>query len=602
MQKAETILNVIQDRGRRGLKLGRIYRQLFNSELYLQAYANLCPNKGATTPGITEETIDGMSLNKIHQLIDEVKHERFRWTPVRRIYIPKKNGSTRPLGIPTWRDKLLQEVIRLLLNAYFEPQFSDHSHGFRPQRGCHTALEEIKYTCRGTKWFIEGDISKCFDSFDHGVMIDVLRAHIEDERFIRLIENLLKAGYMENWKWNATLSGTPQGCVLSPLMSNLYLNEFDKFVEQKLIPQFHQGAKRRRNPEYRHYGYKKGLAKARNDRTSYKAFDKKLRSVPALDPYDPDYRRLRYTRYADDFLLAFVGTRAEAEEIKRQITDFMSNELKLQLSETKTLITHASAESARFLGYEITVGRSDSWRDSNDKRNLNGEILLRLPKGALQKFCARYERNGKPIHRGELALNSDFDIIARYQSEYRGYAQYYTLAQNLYQMSELKWIMQTSMLKTLANKYRSTVNAMAKKYQAMIETPYGQMKGFRVIVERAGKKPLIAEFGGIPLRTQARVSKITDGVVHLGSTRNQLVERLLADQCELCGSEERVEVHHIRKLADLNKPGRKEKPLWVQRMAAIHRKTLVVCSECHIAIHKGETRAVWNDKLESRVR
>lgn len=602
MQKAETILNVIQDRGRRGLKLGRIYRQLFNSELYLQAYANLCPNKGATTPGTTEETIDGMSLNKIHQLIDEVKHERFRWTPVRRIYIPKKNGSTRPLGIPTWRDKLLQEVIRLLLNAYFEPQFSDHSHGFRPQRGCHTALEEVKYTCRGTKWFIEGDISKCFDSFDHGVMIDVLRAHIEDERFIRLIENLLKAGYMENWKWNATLSGTPQGCVLSPLMSNLYLNEFDKFVEQKLIPQFHQGEKRRRNPEYRHYGYKKGLAKARNDRKSYKAFDKKLRSVPALDPYDPDYRRLRYTRYADDFLLAFVGTRVEAEEIKRQITDFMSNELKLQLSETKTLITHASAESARFLGYEITVGRSDSWRDSNDKRNLNGEILLRLPKDALQKFCARYERNGKPIHRGELALNSDFDIIARYQSEYRGYAQYYTLAQNLYQMSELKWIMQTSMLKTLANKYRSTVNAMAKKYQAMIETPYGQMKGFRVIVERAGKKPLIAEFGGIPLRTQARVSKITDGVVHLGSTRNQLVERLLADQCELCGSEERVEVHHIRKLADLNKPGRKEKPLWVQRMAAIHRKTLVVCSECHIAIHRGETRAVWNDKLESRVR
>jgi group II intron reverse transcriptase/maturase len=602
MQKAETILNVIQDRGRRGLKLERIYRQLFNSELYLQAYANLYSNKGATTPGITEETIDGMSLNKIYRLINDVKYERLRWTPVRRIYIPKKNGSTRPLGIPSWRDKLLQEVIRLLLNAYFEPQFSDHSHGFRPKRGCHTALEEVKYTCRGTKWFIEGDISKCFDSFDHGVMIKILREYIEDERFIRLIENLLKAGYMENWKWNATLSGTPQGSGLSPLMSNLYLNEFDKFVEQKLIPKFHQGEKRRRNGEYRHYEYKKGLAKARNDRKSYKAYDKKLRSVPALDPYDPEYRRLRYIRYADDFLLAFVGTRAEAEEIKQQITDFMGNELKLQLSETKTLITHASTESARFLGYEITVGRSDSWRDSSDRRNLNGEILLRLPKDALQKFCARYERTGKPIHRGELVLNSDFDIIARYQSEYRGYVQYYTPAQNLYQMNELRWIMETSMLKTLANKYRSTVNAMVKKYQAMIETPYGQMKGFRVIVERAGKKPLIAIFGGIPLRTQAKVSKITDGVVHLGSNRSQLIERLLADQCELCGSEEEVEVHHIRKLADLNKPGRKEKPLWVKRMAAIHRKTLVVCSECHIAIHKGETRAVWNDKLESRVR
>ncbi len=510
MQTAETILNVIQDRGRRGLKLERIYRQLFNSELYLQAYANLYSNKGATTPGITKETVDGMSLDKISRLIDDVKHERFEWTPVRRIYIPKKNGSVRPLGIPTWRDKLLQEVIRLLLDAYFEPQFSDHSHGFRPQRGCHTALEEIKYTCRGTKWFIEGDISKCFDSFDHGVLVQILRENIEDERFIRLIENLLEAGYMENWKWNATLSGTPQGSVLSPLMSNIYLNEFDKFVGQKLIPQFHHGEIRRRNPEYRHYEYKKGVAKAQNDRESYKAYDKKLRSVPALDPYDPDYRRLRYIRYADDFLLAFAGARTEAEEIKRQITDFMSNELKLQLSLTKTLITHASAESARFLGYEITVGRNDSWRDSIDRRNLNGEIILSLPKDALQKFCARYERNGKPIHRGELVLNSDFDIITRYQSEYRGYVQYYTLAQNLYQMSKLKWIMGTSMLKTLANKYRSTVNVMVKKYQAMIETPYGQMKGFRVVVERTGKKPLIAEFGGIPLRTQAKVSKITD--------------------------------------------------------------------------------------------
>ncbi|MCI0560690.1 MAG: hypothetical protein MN733_19570, partial [Nitrososphaera sp.] len=309
-------------------------------------------------------------------------------------------------------------------------------------------------------------------------------------------------------------------------------------------------------------------------------------------------RFLRATR----LLLSFVGTRTEAEEIKRQITDFLSNELRLQLSQTKTLITHACAESARFLGYEITVGRSDSWRDTNGSRNLNGEILLRLPPDALQKFCAKYERKGKPIHRGELVLNSDFDIVTRYQSEYRGYVQYYVIAQNLYQMSKLKWIMETSMLKTLANKYRSSVNAMVKKYRASIDTEYGQMKGFRVIIERIGKKPLIAEFGGIPLRTQAKVSKITDGVVHLGAIKSQIIERLLADECELCGSEKNVEVHHIRKLADLNKPGRKERPLWVRRMAAIRRKTLVVCSECHAAIHKGETRAVWNDKLESRVR
>jgi group II intron reverse transcriptase/maturase len=554
------------------------------------------------TRGITEETVDGMSMDKITRLVDDVKSERFKWTPVRRTYIPKKDGSKRPLGIPTWRDKLLQEVIRMLLEAYFEPQFSDHSHGFRPERGCHTALEEIKYTCRGTKWFIEGDISKCFDNFDHEVLINILRRHIDDERFMRLIENLLKAGYMEDWRWNATISGTPQGGVISPLLANIYLNELDNFVEKSLILNYHRGEKRRRNPEYKHYEYKKRVAKENKDRKAYKAFDKKQRSVPAMETHSYYYRRLRYVRYADDFLLAFVGPKSEAEEIKQRLTDFMGNELRLQLSEAKTLITHASTESAKFLGYEVQAGLSNSWRDSAGNRNLNGEILLSLPRKSLQRFCARYEREGKPIHRAELLLDSDFDIVARYQSEYRGYVQYYALAQNLYHMSKLRWIMETSLLKTLANKYKSTVNKMVKKYQAIIQTKHGSMKGFRVIVERESKKPLIAEFGGVPLRTQARVSKITDGVVRLGTSRNQLITRLLADECELCGSEEKIEVHHVRKLADLNKPGRKEKPLWMRRMSAIRRKTLVVCSGCHDAIHAGQLRASWNNKPESRVR
>jgi retron-type reverse transcriptase len=163
MRNAETVLAVIRERGRQGLPLEDLYRQLFNPQLYLHAYGRIYKNDGAMTCGATQETVDGMSLTKIDRIIADLRQERYRWTPARRVYIPKSNGKQRPLGLPSWSDKLLQEVIRSLLDAYYEPQFSDSSHGFRPQRGCHTALNAIKYHWEGTKWFIEGDISQCFD-------------------------------------------------------------------------------------------------------------------------------------------------------------------------------------------------------------------------------------------------------------------------------------------------------------------------------------------------------------------------------------------------------------------------------------------------------
>lgn len=593
MQNAETVLNVIQERGRNNLKLERLYRQLYNQELYLRAYAKLYPNKGAMTQGMTTDTVDGMSSQKISQLVEDLRNERFRWTPVRRTYIPKKDGSQRPLGIPTWKDKLVQEVIRMMLEAYYEPRFSDSSHGFRPQRGCHTALETIREVHKGTRWFIEGDISKCFDRLDHAVLINTLHEDIDDERLIRLLENLLKAGYLEDWKWNATLSGAPQGGVLSPLLSNIYLDKLDKYVERVLIPEYTRGVARKRNPLYRHYEYKKRMAKQRGDRKAYKVYDKRMRSVPSLDTHDPEYRRLRYVRYADDFLLSFTGPKMEAEEIKQRLTAFLRDELKLELSQAKTLITHAATEPARFLGYQIQVQYNDTWQDSRRQRNANSRIALKLPDDVLQKLCNRYMRNGKPIHRGELIMNSDYDIVARYQSEYRGYVQYYILAQDVHQMNRLRWIMETSLLKTLANKYRSTVTQIAKRYAAEIQTDEETMRGLRVTVEREGKKPLVAEFGGISLRTRQRVSNITDGVIRLGMNRSQLIQRLLANECEMCGSHENVEVHHVRKLATLTKPGRNEKPLWVHRMAAMRRKTLIVCATCHDAIHSGRIRSEW---------
>lgn len=600
MQTAETILNVIQKCGKDRKKLERLYRQLYNTDLYLQAYANLYANAGALTRGTTAETADAMSIKRINAIIDKLRTETYRWTPVRRTYVPKAKGGKRPLGIPVWEDKLLQEVIKMLLEAYYEPQFSQNSHGFRPGRGCHTALQQIKYTCRGTNWFIEGDISACFDSFDHEVLIAILRKSIDDERFIRLVTNMLKAGYMEDWKWHATLSGTPQGGVVSPLLANIYLNELDSYIETTLLPDFNKG-KRTPNPKYRHYAFRKAQAKRRGDRKAFQAADQLLHSVPSYDVHDPAYRRLRYIRYADDFLLAFSGPKDEAISIKEALAAFLRDSLCLNLSKTKTLVTHGRSKPARFLGYDISVGHNDTWRDAAGRRNANSEILLRLPTDTLQKFCRRYMKGNKPVHDPVWMRTSDYDIVMYYNTAFRGYVQYYKLAQNLHRLNKLEWVMSTAMLKTLAAKHKSTVQKMADKYKCVLNTEHGPLKGFRVVVQRKDKPLLTAEFGGIPLVTQARVSKITDFVLHRHVGRSDLLARLLAEKCEMCGSTENIEVHHIRKLADLQRFGRKEKPRWVELMSAMRRKTLVVCKKCHSAIHAGQNRKEWNYKLESRV-
>ena len=339
MQSAETVLGVLRERGRRGLPLEELYRQLFNPQLYLLAYGRIYSNKGAMTPGVTGETADGMSLGKIERIIDAMRHERYRFAPARRVYIPKKNGKKRPLGLPTWTDKLVGEVIRLLLEAYYDPQFSGRSHGFRPRRGCHTALTDVANTWTGTTWFVEGDISDCFGSFDHNMMIEILSEKILDNRFLRLMRNMLQAGYMEDWVWGATLSGSPQGGVTSPILSNIYLHKLDSFVEQVLIPEYTRGERRRHNPDYHKWSKVIERARRRGDRTEVREARKRRRPLPSMDTRDPGYRRLRYVRYADDHLLGFTGPKAEAEQIKQRVAKFLREDLKLELSDEKTL-TH----------------------------------------------------------------------------------------------------------------------------------------------------------------------------------------------------------------------------------------------------------------------
>ena len=583
MQTAEVVLNVLRERGRKGLPCEQLYRQLFNKDLYYLAYGNIYSNKGSMTPGASEETADGMSEEKIEQIIGLMRQEKYRFSPARRVYIPKKNGKLRPLGMPTWSDKLVGEVVRLLLEAFYEPQFSDTSHGFRKFRGCHTALREINNTWTGTAWFVEGDISDCFGSLDHEILLGILAEKIRDNRFLRLIRNMLKAGYLEDWTYRDTLSGVPQGGTVSPILSNVYLDKLDKFVEQELIPQYTRGATRAANPAYRQADALLRRARRRGDRAEARRLFLEMRALPSTDPMDPGYRRLKYIRYADDHILGFTGPKAEAEEIKARLAEFLRETLGLELNQQKTLITHARSQRARFLGYDITVQHSGT-KISNGRRSANGKIALKVPPDVIRAQCARYRNHGKPWHRSRLQNLDDYDIIRVYGAEYRGVVNYYLLAKDAWRLRTLRWNAETSMLKTLAAKHQSTVSKMAARHKAKAETGDGPRTCFEARRRRRGKPDLVARFGGIILR-QDRRAVITEPVpVRVRVPRRELLARLRQRECELCETGTTVAVHQVAGIRELGKP-KTGQPAWAALMAKMRRKTLIVCAACHDWIH-----------------
>lgn len=584
MQSAQTYLEIVTSRGERRLKLNRVYRNLRNRELFLLAYGKLYANKGSLTAGVDpNDTVDGMSLARIDSIIEALREGKYQWNPSRRRYIRKRNGKYRALGIAGWEDKLLQEVIRMVLTAYYEPQFSDASHGFRPGRGCHTALSTIQRKWVGTKWFIEGDISRCFDAIDHDKLLTIVAKSIEDERLIKLLRQMLQAGYMDDWQYHRTYSGTPQGNVLSPLLANIFLNELDQFITQELLPKYTRGGKRRNSPEYGHVQNLMKKAHRHGDRALYRSLGKQLREMSSKDTHDPNFRRLKYVRYADDFLLGFIGPKAEAEAIKQQVGQFLVA-MGLTLSVEKTLITHAVQERARFLNYDIHIAYAGS-RQYRRRRTTNGKVLLKVPHEVGRTWLSKYKRNGKPEARPELRYLSDYDIVQTYQLEFQGLVNYYKLANNVSWLHRVKGTFLESLVKTLATKHKKSARWVYRRYYRKLANGY---KALVVTVPREGKQPLTATFSGRPIRRE-RNAVIRDKKVQLHGNRNELVRRLLADRCELCGATKNIVVHHIHRLNDLKRryAGRSKPPLWVIRMMETRRKTLVVCRRCHQDIHNG---------------
>jgi Reverse transcriptase (RNA-dependent DNA polymerase)/Type II intron maturase len=402
-----------------------------------------------------------------------------------------------------------------------------------------------------------------------------------------LLSNLLKAGYLEDWRCHATLSGAPQGGVVSPILSNIYLDRLDQFVEKVLLPAYNRGARRKPYPPYMAL-----LNAARNKRIAgdldkAKTLRRQAQQMPSRDPNDPEFRRLWYVRYADDWLLGLSGPREEAEAIKAQLNEFLRGTLKLTLSDEKTLITNARTQSARFLGYDVVNQHADDKQcRTQHRRCINGAPGLKIPDAVIRAKCAQYTRRGKVCHLAARIHDVDYSIVTQYQAEYRGFVQYYVLAYNVHRLWRVHRVMQLSLVFTLADKYRTSAGKIFRKYKATVKRAHGTLQVLEARHARGGgKEPLVARFGGIELRWQKQAI-LNDEPKQVYSHRSEVVQRLLAQACELCGATENCEVHHVRKLADLSQPGRREKPLWVRRMAARRRKTLVTCQRCHEAIHR----------------
>ena len=503
MRDPQQVLNALCEHSKdSGYRYERLYRILFNEEMFFIAYQRKYANQGNMTPGTDGKTVDRMSIDRIQKLVASLRDESYQPHPARRVYIPKKNGKKRPLGIPSFEDKLVQEVVHMILEAIYEGHFEDTSHGFRPGRSCHTALKDIKVTFKGTRWFIEGDIKGFFDNIDHTTMIDILRERISDERFLRLIRKFLNAGYIENWTYNNTYSGTPQGGIISPILANIYLDKFDKYIKE-YAENFNKGKGRRLTCEYqRNRNQRNALRWKLEDETdeNRKAelkskiarLRKQMLDIPATRDMDDMFKRLKYIRYADDFLIGVIGSKEECEIVKANITTFMREKLKLEMSQEKTLITNAQ-EPAKFLGYEIMTRRSmDHMRTrcGLQRRPWLGNIVLKVSYGTVLKRLQSYDavlitqinrkETFKPSSRKYMVNRQDADILAQYNLELRGFYNYYSIADNIgYLGWKFNYFMKYSMLKTLGRKHKRTVGQILEKYRdgTDVVIPYKDSKG-----------------------------------------------------------------------------------------------------------------------------
>jgi group II intron reverse transcriptase/maturase len=580
-----------------------LYRLLYNPTLHIMAYERLKSKPGNMTPGTDGQTLDGFSVETIQELIGLLRTEQYHPTPVRRVYIPKKDKrKRRPLGVPSPRDKIVQECVRLILEAIYEPTFHDNSHGFRPRRSCHTALESLRRNWKGTKWVIEADITACFERIEHHRMLDILRERIEDDRFTNLIRKFLNAGYLEDWKYHRTYSGTPQGSVISPILANIYLDKLDQKLEA-ICRQHTQGKRRKTNATYLSLQGKRkqllmlgeaepALREALKDKI--RDLNRRILQTSVYDFNDPSYTRVKFLRYADDVTVGVIGPKALAEQVREEMATFLEEDLKLELNRDKTQITHLATEHAHFLGYEFKAA-SPRYRRRNLRRKRSphnivqtvktttGNITLLVPLRSLCEKLEKYMANGQPAAVNAF-INQPVDhIIGHYNGVIRGWYNYYQLAENVCRLNYARYVLQYSLAKTLAGKERSSVRRIFRKYGK--DLTFVKPNGRRV------------HFFNQPLRQVKKAKSSAAKLDLLPAWGPRRTQTRLLDDCAICGSRDHVEMHHVR---HIRKRGQKVQGFTLY-LAAINRKQVPVCQKCHREIHNGKYDGASLSSLLERI-
>jgi group II intron reverse transcriptase/maturase len=561
-----------------------LFRMVCNKDLLTISYNLIKSKPGNMTPGTDNETLDKISEITIENIISQLRDRTFVFKPVRRVHIPKGNtGKTRPLGVPSPRDKIVQKAIALIMENIYEPIFSTHSHGFRPGKSCHTALQDFRKHWTGIKWVIEGDIKGCYDNVNHHILINILRRKIKDERFIQLIWKLIRAGVEENGVREKTKIGTPQGGILSPILANIYLHELDEHLVtlSKEISSASDKDKKRPNPEYKHIQYEINRLKThgskgekvkgklnKDELIKLKSLGKELRTIPSMDPMDPEYKKILFIRYADDWIIGIIGEKQDAIDIRTKIETYLEQHLKLTLSPEKTKITYLGKRTARFLGYELQSGGTSKFSTSKTlyKRTVGFQPRIFMPisdivsKMADNNFCTKIgigTRKKGWIHYPDNIIVQKFNYILR------GYRNYYAPSDNFGAgMNRLEYILKFSCAHTLASKRRTRVSIQIKRLIGL---------GLDIKKEHVNNK---WDFKINPFDYNA-----------VFTTYAKRTNLLTSSKCLVCGSTEHLEMHHVKALRK-NGVDHLDKHM-IGIMQRMQRKQICVCRVCHMDIHNG---------------
>jgi nicotine oxidoreductase len=562
-----------------------LYRDfMLDPRMYLAAYQKIRSKPGSMTPGIIPTTLDGISIEEINKIILSLQSEKFQFTPGRRIFISKPSGKNRPLTLGNPRDKLVQEVMRLVLEAIYEPLFLPCSHGFRPKFSCHTALREIFTKFVGCTWWIEGDFHSCFESIDHNKLLNLLSSKISDQRFMQLIRKSLNAGYFDFTVHKTDIVGIPQGNIISPILANIFLHELDKFIMDLKSKFDSKVSRKRRSSEYWQAYYRKKVAKKENrDKKEIKKLIKEQQRTQAKK-LDYSTKRIMYIRYADDWIIAVNGSYTETVDILNKIKDFCSG-MGLHLSPTKTKITNSYKEYVLFLGTRIKHSGVITWskhRGGYKQRNRKA-LLLTAPMAKIRSklSLSGFVKNNKGVSRTSWTPLTLRQIITSYNKILMGYSNYYSFIINRGAfMSWLFYVLRDSAARTIAHKLSLGRRAKVYKKFGMLLTIWDYEKR-----QKDSKPTKVIQLYKPDLHINAWGYRTDQLYTNIPQFYADTLSLATLDnlKCVVCSSHYRIEMHHVRMMKDLSPKMKSLDKL----MAKANRKQIPLCRECHMKYHAG---------------